>query len=277
MSVKRRLLAVLAHPDDESLGVGGTLAKYAADGVDVFLITATRGEAGQFRGHRRGHAQHPGPEALGTIRLAELRAAAAALGVSEVSLLDYEDQHLDRANAREAVRRIAARLRTVRPQVVVTFGPDGAYGHPDHIAISQFTTAAIVAAADAEFVPDDDATAAPPHAVSKLYYLAWPQTTWTVYQASLRTLSVAVDGAERHATPWPDWAITTVIDTSEMWPVVWRAVSCHQSQLAAYERLSGLPPEHHQTLWGTQSFYRALSTVNGGRARETNLFEGVSR
>lgn len=274
MSVRRRLLAVLAHPDDESLGVGGTLAKYAADGVDVFLITATRGEAGQFRGHRRGYAQHPGPEALGAIRVAELRAAAAELGAREVSLLDYQDQHLDRANPREAVRRIAARLRTVRPQVVVTFGPDGAYGHPDHIAISQFTTAAIVAAADAAFVPEDG-EAARPHAVSKLYYLAWPQSTWSAYQASVRTLSSLVDGTERHAAPWPDWAITTVIDTSEMWPVVWRAVSCHRSQLAAYERLSALPAEHHRTLWGRQSFYRAFSIVNGGRARETDLFEGV--
>jgi LmbE family N-acetylglucosaminyl deacetylase len=277
MSSRRRLLAVLAHPDDESLGLGGTLAKYAAEGADVFLITATRGEGGRFRGHPCGDERHPGPLALGNIRAAELRAAAAELGVRELSLLDYHDRYLDRVHPREAVGRIATHLRAFRPEVVVTFGPDGAYGHPDHIAISQFTTAAIVAAADPAFVPGSDGAAARPHAVSKLYYLAWPQSTWTAYQASVRTLSAIVDGVERHATPWPDWAITTVVDTAEMWPTVWRAVSCHQSQLAAYQRLRDLPPEQHKTLWGRQSFYRAFSTVNGGRAPETDLFEGVGR
>ena len=143
-----RLMAVLAHPDDESLGVGGTLAKYASEGIDVFLLTATRGDSGRFRGYRLDDHQHPGPLALANIREGELRAAASALGVREVSILDYHDQQLDRANPREAVATIAGHIRRVQPDVVVTFGPDGAYGHPDHIAISQFTTAAIVAAAD---------------------------------------------------------------------------------------------------------------------------------
>jgi LmbE family N-acetylglucosaminyl deacetylase len=277
MSSRRRLMAVLAHPDDESLGVGGTLAKYAAEGVDVFVLTATRGEGGRFCGHRCGDERHPGPLALGNIRETELRAAAAVLGVREVSLLDYHDQQLDRADPRVAVERIATHLRRFRPDVVVTFGPDGAYGHPDHIAISQFTTAAIVAAAGAAFVADSEGAAPRPHTVSKLYYLAWPQSTWGAYQAAVRTLSATVDGVERHATPWPDWAITTVIDTSAMWLTVWGAVSCHKSQLAGYERLTDLPPEHHRTLWGRQSFYRAFSIVNGGRARETYLFEGVGR
>ncbi len=146
-----RLMAVLAHPDDESLGLGGTLAKYASEGVEVFLLTATRGDRGRFRGYRLDEKQHPGPAALANIREAELRAAASALGVREVSILDYHDQQLDRANPSEAVAAIAGHIRRVKPDVVVTFGPDGAYGHPDHIAISQFTTAAIVAAADPAF------------------------------------------------------------------------------------------------------------------------------
>jgi len=271
----RRLLAVLAHPDDESLGVGGTLARCVAEGVEVFLVTATRGEAGRFRGHRRGEGPHPGPDALAGIREAELRAAAEVLGLREVTVLGYPDQRLDGAEPREAIGRIAAEVRRIRPDVVVTFGPDGAYGHPDHIAISQYTTAAVVAAADPGSV-DEGSGAAAPHAVSKLYYLAWPDEMWAAYQAAVQTLSVTVDGVERHATPWPDWAITTVVDTSEAWPTVWRAVSCHESQLAAYGRLRDLPPEHHRALWGRQAFYRALSTVNGGRARETDLFEGVA-
>jgi LmbE family N-acetylglucosaminyl deacetylase len=241
----------------------------------VFLVTATRGDAGGYRGRRRGDEGHPGPEALGRIREGELRAAAAALGVREVSLLDYHDQQLDRADPREAVARIVAHLRRVRPDVVITFGPDGAYGHPDHIAISQFTAAAVVAAADVSFTAEAGGAAASPHAVSKLYYIAWPASTWRAYESAIRTLTSTVDGVERNVTEWPDWAITTVIDTSDLWPTVWRAVSCHESQLAAYERLKNVPPEHHRALWGRQSFYRVFSLVNGGRVRETDLFEGV--
>jgi LmbE family N-acetylglucosaminyl deacetylase len=270
----RRLLAVLAHPDDETLGVGGTLAKYASDGAEVFLVTATRGEAGRFRGIRRGDPRHPGPGALAAMREAELRAAARTLGVRDVSVLDYADQHLDRADPRQAVAHVAAEIRRLRPDVVVTFGPDGAYGHPDHIAISQFTTAAVVAAADAS-ADAADGLAGSPHAVSKLYYLAWPQSAWDAYEAAVGTLASTVDGVERHATAWPDWAVTTALDTSDVWSTVWRAVRCHESQLAGYERLRELPEEHHRRLWGRQFFYRAFSRVNGGRAPEHDLFEGV--
>ena len=154
MSAKRRLMAVLAHPDDESLGVGGTLAKYASEGVDVCLVTATRGDAGRFRGYRSGEDGHPGPAAVASTREGELRAAAAVLGLREVSVLGHRDAQLDRADPREVVGQIVADVRKFRPDVVVTFGPDGAYGHPDHIAISQFTTAAMVAAADASFLAE---------------------------------------------------------------------------------------------------------------------------
>jgi LmbE family N-acetylglucosaminyl deacetylase len=273
----RRLMAVLAHPDDESLGVGGTLAKYTAEGADVFLLTATRGEMGRYRGHRRDEREHPGPDALARIREQELRAAASVLGVKEVSLLGYDDQRVDRVDPGQAIAGIAAHIRRLRPEVVVTFGPDGAYGHPDHIAISQFTTAAIVAAADATYGHDGAARAPRPHPVSKLYYLAWPESTWAAYQAAVGTLLSAVDGVDRQARPWPDWAITTVIDTREFWSTAWRAVACHDSQVTAYKRLNELPPEHHQMLWSRQSFYRAFSTVNGGRTRETDLFEGIGR
>src|SRR3954470_1660848 len=272
---RRRLMAVLAHPDDESLGMGGTLAKYASEGVEVFVVTATHGDGGRFRGLRQNEPGHPGRAALAAIREAELRAAASALGVHAVSVLDYPDQQLDRAEPHEAVARIAAQLRRVRPDIVLTFGPDGAYGHPDHIAVSQFTTAAIVAAASPAVLCDgiDDALA--PHAVSKLYYLAWPQSTWTAYETAVRKLTSMVDGVERHATAWPDWAITTTIDTRAVWTTVWQAVSCHESQLAGYAPLATLSPELHEGLWGRQSFYRVFSAVNGGRTRETDLFEGI--
>lgn len=269
-----RLLAVLAHPDDESLGFGGTLAKYAADGVDVCLLTATRGDAGRFRGHRPGTGEHPGSAALAVIREAEVRAAAEALGVRDVTVLEYRDGALDRAEPREVMAAIAMHIRRVRPDVVVTFGPDGAYGHPDHVAISQSTTAAIVAAADPVFTLDGVAATGSPHTVSKLYYLAWPASVWASYQAAVQRLVSVVDGVERQATPWPDWAITTTVDTRSVADKVWRAVSCHDSQIAGYATLLNLPPEQQRALWEWQYFYRAFSLVNGGGAPETDLFEG---
>ena len=160
-------MCVLAHPDDESLGTGGALARCAAEGIATYLVTATRGERGRFGDSK----ESPGPEIVGKTREAELLAAAQELGIREVHFLDYLDGALDQVDATEATSRIASHLRRVRPHVVVTFGPDGAYGHPDHIAISQLTTAAIVCAADPRFVSSPPV--ADPHRVSKLYFIAW--------------------------------------------------------------------------------------------------------
>jgi LmbE family N-acetylglucosaminyl deacetylase len=250
-------MAVLAHPDDESLAMGGTLARYADEGVETFLVTATRGENG-----RHGLAKRWSPTALARVREAELRAACDVLGISEVSFLDYEDGLLDRAWSPEAVDKIASHIERVQPHVVVTFGPEGAYGHPDHIAVSQFTTAAVVQAARR-------------HQVAKLYYIAWRRGKWDAYETALKRLVSRVDGAERQAIPWADWAVTTVLDTSRYWRAAWRAVSCHKSQMSIYENLRGLPPQQHLALWGSQEFYRAFSQVNGGRRVERDLFEGL--
>jgi LmbE family N-acetylglucosaminyl deacetylase len=280
-----RLLAILAHPDDESLGFGGLLAKCAAEGVETALVTATHGQAGRFRGVREGEGpEHPGREALAAIRERELRAAAAVLGIRRLTLLGYPDGALDGVLPEEAILRIASEIRAFRPHIAVTFGPDGAYGHPDHIAISQFALAAIVAAAD----PGHDDPIARmesklagvdlktrTHAVSKFYYLVGTEDSMAAYQAAFKKLTSNVDGVERQAQWWPEWEITTVIDTSEVWPIVWKAVSCHDSQIASYQRLRELSPEHHAALWGRQHYYRVFSTVNGGRRRETDLFEGL--
>lgn len=252
-------MCVLAHPDDESLGTGGTLAKSAADGVETYLVTATRGERGRFRDGE----QRPSDDIVGTTREAELRAAANELGLREVVLLGYPDGALNTVDAAVAQDAIAGHLRRIRPHVVITFGPEGAYGHPDHIAISQLTTAAVVRAADREF------------AVAKLYYIAWSAQMWTAYQSALKKLTSTVDGIERQVVPTPDWGITTRIDTSSVWPTVWRALQCHQTQMGVYKNLGGLPASHHRALWGVQEFYRAFSLVNGGRRCETDLFEGL--
>jgi LmbE family N-acetylglucosaminyl deacetylase len=253
-----RLMCVLAHPDDESLGTGGTLAKYAHEGFETYVVTATRGERGRF-----GDApESPAPQIVGAVREAELRAAAKELGVREVAFLDYLDGEVDQSPVAEAAEKIAAHLRRIRPHVVLTFAPDGAYGHPDHIAISQLTAAAIVVAADS-------------HRVSKFYYFVHSETRWATYQAALKKLSMKVDGVERAAVAWPDWEITTVIDAGDVWRTVWRAVQCHKTQMSIYKNFAALSDADQQRLWGKWEFYRVFSLVNGGRKRESDLFEGL--
>jgi LmbE family N-acetylglucosaminyl deacetylase len=259
-----KLMGVLAHPDDESLGIGGTLAKYAGEGVETYLVTATRGQRGRYG----ESGEKPPPDVIGRVREAELREAARVLGVREINLLDYYDGDLDQVNVTEAIARIADHLRRVKPHIVITFGPEGAYGHPDHIAISQLATAAVVAAAG-------ENGSGQPHRVSKLYYIEWSRQKWDAYQTALRGLISKVDGIERESSPWPDWALTTVMDTSQFWPTVWKAVSCHKTQMSIYKNLEHLSDENHEAIWGTQEFYRAFSLVNGGRARESDLFEGL--
>ena len=114
-----KLMCILAHPDDESLGTGGILAKYAAEGVETYLVTATRGERGWFG----DEAEYPGLEELGRIREAELLDAAKVLGLQEVTFLDYVDGDLDQADPVEAINKIVGHLRRVRPHVVATFDP----------------------------------------------------------------------------------------------------------------------------------------------------------
>lgn len=273
-----RMLVVAAHPDDEALGFGGVLARAAGQGIETYLVTATRGDRGRYFGHPPGAPEHPGAAALAELRERELLASAAVLGIRDVTVLGYPDAGLDAASVPEIVGRLARHIRHLRPQVVLTFGPDGAYGHPDHIAIAQFTTTAIVAAGS----PADGDSAAgqppdlPPHAVSKLYYLAWNEQDWAAYQTAFKKLTFTVDGVVRQAVPWTDWAITTVVDTRQWWRQVWQAIGCHQSQVGAYQALASLADEQREQLWGSQSFYRVFSLVNGGRQRESDVFAGLT-
>jgi LmbE family N-acetylglucosaminyl deacetylase len=255
-----RLMCILAHPDDETLGFGGTLATYAAEGIETYVLTATRGEYGWFG----DPDANPGQDALGRLREAELRAATAALGVTELSLLDYIDGELDAARPAEIIGQIAEQIRRVRPHVVLTFGHDGIYGHPDHIAIGQFAAAAIVAAASGPGA----------HTVQKLYQRVGSVAFLDAYEAAFGELVMTIDGGERRAPPWPSWAITTRIDATRHWRRVWDAVRCHTTQLPSYERLAALSDEHHERMWGRQEFYRAFTLVNSGRS-EQDLFEGL--
>jgi LmbE family N-acetylglucosaminyl deacetylase len=267
MNESLSLMCVLAHPDDETLGLGGILAKYAAQDIATYLVTATRGE----RGWPSDADDYPGPETLGQIRETELRAAAKVLGLRQLSFLNYRDGELDQADAMEAIKKIVGHLRRVRPQVVLTFDPYGVYGHPDHIAISQFTTGAVAAAADPGFAADQEAD---PHRVSKLYYIAETEAAIATYQNAFGDLSMSIDNEVRHPVGWPSWAITARIDTSSYRDQVWQAIRCHRSQMPS-ETYASLSEELRRTLWATKTCYRVFSLVNGGREVEEDLFVGL--
>jgi len=258
VSQELRLMCVLAHPDDESLGTGGALARYSAEGVGTYVVTATRGQRGRFD----DKGTKPGPDIVGRTREGELRAAARELGVREVVLFDYMDAELDAVDPVEASEAIARQIRRIKPQVVVTFDPFGAYGHPDHIAISQLTAAALTRAADE-------------HQVSKFYYFVNGERKWAAYQAAFKQLTSNVDGTVRVATAWPDWSITTKVDARDMWQTVWRAVQCHKTQMSIYRNIGNLTDDDQRVIWGTGEFYRVFTRVNGGREVETDLFQGI--
>jgi LmbE family N-acetylglucosaminyl deacetylase len=265
MTVKK-ILAVLAHPDDETLGFGGTLLHYADKGVQTHLICATRGQRGWFESPET----YPGEEALGKIREKELASAAKILQLDSVLLLDYMDGELDTADPKTVIHQLADQIRQIRPQIVLTFDPYGVYGHPDHIAISQFTTAAIVQAADASHE-----NGARPHRVDALYYRVMSHGELEAYQSAFGDLVMLIDGVQRRATPWEEWAISARLDTRAYVPRIWEAVRAHQSQIAGYTHLLTLSLDKQEAIFGSQSFYRVFNFATVHRQQAAELFTDV--
>jgi len=219
-----KLLVVFAHPDDESMGMGGTLAKYSAQGVDTHLVCASRGERGWF-----GPAeQNPGFESLGQTRTIELGNAVNTLGMKSLNFLGYMDGDVDKADHAEAISQIVTHMRRIKPQVVVTFPPDGNYGHPDHIAIGRFTTEVFHRALGVVAL----------HTIAVQYSLA-------------NELGMT----QIHAVP--DDAITLTVDVSTVWDAKMAAIHCHQTQLGESPILRASPEKQHLFL-GTEHFQTAL-------------------
>ena len=268
MAENLRLLAIFPHPDDETLGLGSTLARYSTEGIETYLICATHGEHGWFD----SEGPNPGLEGVARIREAELHCAAESLGIHEVSFLDYIDGDVDQAKPEEIIGKLVAHIRRIKPQVVVTFGPDGAYGHPDHIALSQFTNAALVCAADRGF---SDVNIQPPHRVSKFYYMV---DSWDVVNAANEAfggIRMEIDGIVRVHVGWADWQITTRLNNKDYLDKFQKAMLCHKSQIPGYHPMDQWPLAELAKVFGTGYFYRVFSLVNGGRSVETDLFEGM--
>ena len=164
-----RLLGVFAHPDDETFCAGGTFARYARDGAEIMVVSATRGQAGQIRDAHAGTRR-----TIAAVREKELRLACERLGVSHVRCWDYPDGGLVDADYAELTGDVVRLIREFRPQVVISFGPEGAYGHPDHIRISAAATAACHRAGDPASYPDQLAGGLAPHQPDRLYHSYFP-------------------------------------------------------------------------------------------------------
>jgi N-acetyl-1-D-myo-inositol-2-amino-2-deoxy-alpha-D-glucopyranoside deacetylase len=267
------LLAVHAHPDDESIGTGGTLALYAREGVRVVLVCATRGEEGEL--HGVSPAQDPA-----TVRTRELEAACRVLGISDLRFLGYRDsgmagtqanhhpQAFCNADPEEASARLAGIIRQVRPQVVITYNERGFYGHPDHVAANRITVSAVQKAMEA------GPGAEPPWDVPRLFYTAAPRSRLVRMEGALKAAGAG-------GLPYPvdmlateDHHITAWIDVRGVLEVKMRAIACHKSQHGPRSLLSRLPPELHEDAFGTECYVCARGCEEIP-PRVDDLFQGM--
>lgn len=280
------LMAVFAHPDDETFGIGGTLARYDADpAIRVVLVCATRGEAGEI-----SDPNLASPEQLGEVREQELRCACQILGVDALYFLDYRDsgmagapdnQHpraLIRADFEEVVGKITALIRQERPDVVVTFDETGGYGHPDHVAVHYHTKAAFAAAADPARYPDQLEAGLTPHQARKLYYTAIPRRFFRALVAKMQELGIEVPERylERQEMPFglSDEACTTDILVQDFWDVKLAAARCHATQLRPDSFMALLPPEVMRQLQAWECFQLAETFVGEDESHH-DLFAGL--
>lgn len=275
--MSRTLLAIFAHPDDESFGPGGTLAKYAAEGVHTHLICATMGEAGES-----DTADLVECEDLACRREKELRCAVSVLGLTELHLLGYRDsgmvgsqdnfhpRALAQADPDVLAGQVADLMRRLRPQVALTFDPYGGYGHPDHIAMHRATVAAF------ERLPQ---AGRPP----KLYFHTLPRTAlrWAVRLMPLFGMNPEAIGKNRdinlRAALAHELPVTTRIDIGKYYEIKQQAGACHSSQLSGPGSFWGRMPRWlMRRLQSTETFYRAAPPFQPGAQVERDLFDGIS-
>jgi LmbE family N-acetylglucosaminyl deacetylase len=244
-------MTIFAHPDDETFGMAGTLHRATSAGHPVAVVCATRGEAGEI-----ADPSLATKKMLGAVREGELRHAMAALGVEDVRFLDYIDGRLPDAAPQEAVAKIVRHLRQFRPDVVVTFGANGGYGHVDHMAIHRLTLAALKAAADPEYNSGQE-----PHRIKKLYYAGFSRERMVkMRDEAAREGRDYIPGGNAATIRFeemgtPDADITTRIMLSDgEFAAKLRAVRAHATQLPANNSWMRLDPDSLRALMATEAF-----------------------
>ena len=276
----RRLLAVFAHPDDETFAAGGTLALYARRSADVHVVCATRGELGEAPPGWKGFAS------VGAMREDELRGAAKILGLAGVHFLGYRDsgmpgspdnrhpQAFAAAPPAETARAVARHIRRLRPQVVITFDPIGGYRHPDHIAAHLAAVEAFRWASDPAYFPEDG----DPYSPQKLYFHTFPRG---FLRSAVRILPwLGVDprrfgkngDIDLTSMAGMDYPIHAKIDIRPVLDIKQEASRCHSSQgggqMAPFQRW------FTRLVGGVETYMRAFPQPPPERIEE-DLFSGV--
>jgi LmbE family N-acetylglucosaminyl deacetylase len=234
------LLAVFAHPDDESYVCGGTLAQWAARGGRVVLACATRGEAGEI-----AEAALARRDDLAAVREGELRAAAAHLDIGEVHLLNYADGTLGQVAFPEGVERLGPVVAAAQATIVLTFGPEGVYGHADHVAVHRWTKEAFHLARQAG-------------SEARLYYCAPPRSWYRAVSERCRARGVPDRyGPRLDVLGVPDELVTTRLDVAAEAPARLAAIRAHRTQLPADHPFATLPDADLHELLAVECFTRA--------------------
>ena len=234
------LLLVMAHPDDESMGTGGLVLRHTRAGVVTNLVCATYGEKG-WMGKPPGARQ----EDLKEIRAGELEDAAAALALAHVELWDYPDGGVAESDRQEITQRIWEVVSRLRPRAVVGWGPDGGYGHPDHIAMGACTDAAVAAMTEGER--------------PALYHIGIDQQLADFYREAV---SLAGDSGSLPVEVAEDAGVVIELDVDEVIMKL-RAIECHKSQLEDWRIVLRDHPELMQKGYGHEPYVVVASRAAG--------------
>ncbi|WP_431878140.1 N-acetyl-1-D-myo-inositol-2-amino-2-deoxy-alpha-D-glucopyranoside deacetylase [Micromonospora marina] len=283
----RRLLLVHAHPDDESIGTGATMAHYAATGAHVTLVTCTLGEEGEIHVPALARLCAAEADQLGGYRIGELTAACAALGVTDHRFLGGAGRYRDsgmmglatnehprafwQADLDVAAGYLVDVIREVRPQVLVTYDPDGFYGHPDHIQAHRVAMRAVELAADEGIAP------------AKVYWTAMPRS---VLDAGLETFTessdnpfAGIESADELPFGTPDAEIAARIDATDQHAAKEAAMRAHATQIPANSWLYSIAGNFGGEFMGVEYFTLAVGEKGPGAGPygwEDDLFAGVA-
>lgn len=277
----KRTLAIFAHPDDEN-AVAGSIAYYARQGVRVALICTTSGEAGEI-----SDPSLATPENLGTVREAELRCACNVLGISDLYLLGYCDSGMDgapeneketafiRADPEEVRFRLVELMRRIKPHVVITFEPQGWYGHPDHIATSRYATEAFHLSGN----PDAYKNAGLSWQPDRLFYSAFLRSRFKIlvdYAREQGWDTTNFDGMSFDEPDLLEEQITHVRDVTDEMEIKGAAMRCHQTQFGEDSLFLKVPPEIQISTLGEEHFIQVAPDLAVVDSIASDLFGGIN-
>jgi len=278
--MSHRILLAFAHPDDESFGPAGTIAKYAKMGHEITLLCATKGEAGKIVNPRVQIT-----EDLVTVREKELECSARVLGIRRIIYLGYRDSGMEgrpankhpeafiNAPDEEVVATLVKWIREIRPTIVLTFEPGGGYGHPDHKKISKCTTEAFQRASDDEYRPE----LGPPWQVSRLIYTAISKSQLLTMRNKLLELGLptqGIDGFLAMGAGWDDELINLYVDISDTIELKWKALRCHRTQVPDDSPFFLLPEDIRNEIFRFETFAVAYPSIPKQK-RLTDFFQSL--